>query len=205
MGYDLHITRREDWSAEGDDITADEWLEYVHSDPEFRISGINGPYFADWNGRSKHAEPWLNWSSGVIYTKNPDRALVDKMILIAKKLGAKVQGDDGEDYSDSSQIQDPDEASAAVANMPPPQLSTREPLQLTALRLGKRRFIIHYGIIRHGLPWALVLAGIFHIREHGWVFPHSLGEFGSSIFVLLAGSLTFGSWIGLSTWRKLMQ
>src|SRR5713101_2934592 len=109
MGYDLHITRRENWSDEGSAITSEEWLQYIRSDPEFHIPGANGPYFAIWSGRSKHTEPWLDWSNGQIYTKYPDRALVDKMIAVAQKLGAKVQGDDGEDYTDSSQIPDPDE------------------------------------------------------------------------------------------------
>ncbi len=102
MGYDLHITRREDWSDEGFDITAEEWVQYVHKDPELKIKGVNGPCYAVWSGQSEHSEPWLDWANGQIYAKNPDSPLIDKMIAIAKQLGATVQGDDGEIYDEKS-------------------------------------------------------------------------------------------------------
>jgi hypothetical protein len=51
-----------------------------------------------WSGKSKLNEPWLNWHDGNIETKNPDEALIDKMVAIARELGATVQGDDGEIY-----------------------------------------------------------------------------------------------------------
>jgi hypothetical protein len=98
MGYDLHITRRKDWSGTGNDITAQEWLAYVKKDPELLISPENGATFALWNGKSEYPDPWLDWSGGNIYTKNPDQALIDKMVAIAGDLHAVVQGDDGEIY-----------------------------------------------------------------------------------------------------------
>ncbi len=40
MGYDLHITRKENWSEEdGEDIPLDEWIEYIDSDSEMRLDG----------------------------------------------------------------------------------------------------------------------------------------------------------------------
>jgi len=98
MGYDFHITRRSDWADEGNDITAEEWLAYVRDDAGLTLSGTGGPYYAVWRGPSGHSEPWLDWSHGRIYTKNPDSPLIDKMIEIAERLGATVQGDDGEIY-----------------------------------------------------------------------------------------------------------
>lgn len=98
MGYDLHITRRKDWSATGNDITAAEWLAYVEQDSELSLRPENGPYLAGWSGKSEHAAPWLDWFEGNIYSKNPDAALVDKMVQIARALNAQVQGDDGEIY-----------------------------------------------------------------------------------------------------------
>ena len=98
MGYDLHITRRKHWPDTGDDITADEWLAHVRRDSELRLQPQAGPYFAEWIGPSELDEPWLDWSNGQIHTKNPDRALMDKMVVIASQLGATVQGDDGEIY-----------------------------------------------------------------------------------------------------------
>jgi len=98
MGYDLHITRRTDWSMMGNDIAAPEWLAYVARDPELSLWPENGPYMARWSGKSKHSDAWLDWFKGNVYTKNPDEALIEKMIHIAHELGATVQGDDGETY-----------------------------------------------------------------------------------------------------------
>src|SRR5688572_15851619 len=107
MGYDLHITRAEFHAMnEGHEITADEWMRYVQSDPELQHFPEGGEYFARWLGKSKYPDPWFDWSQGDIYTKNPDKPIVAKMLQIAKALGAHVQGDDGEPYEDTSQIPD---------------------------------------------------------------------------------------------------
>jgi len=98
MGYDLHITRREHWSAAGAEISKDEWLAYVQKDPELSFWPVNGPHMARWNGKSKHRDAWLDWFEGNIYAKNPEAPLIDKMVQIAEALNAQVQGDDGEIY-----------------------------------------------------------------------------------------------------------
>jgi hypothetical protein len=106
MGYDLHITRAEQWTeSEQLSITADEWLAYVATDPELRLAGYNGPYFALWSGPSKHPDPWFDWSRGCIETKNPDPPLIAKAIAIAHRLQARVLGDDGEAYLPNGQIE----------------------------------------------------------------------------------------------------
>jgi hypothetical protein len=94
MGYDLHITRREVWSDTGNDITAEERLAYVRCDSELQLQPLNGPYFAALRG----APGWLDWSDGCVYSKNPDTALIDKMVAISHQFAATVQGDDGEIY-----------------------------------------------------------------------------------------------------------
>ena len=98
MGYDLHITRRAHWSEKGDDISPNEWLTLVENDPELQLDNSNGPYFAVWQGPSTKTCYWLTWTDGQIYTKNPDDLIIGKMLKISRKLGAKVQGDDGEIY-----------------------------------------------------------------------------------------------------------
>jgi hypothetical protein len=99
VGYDLHITRARSWALNAKHrISEDEWLAYVGKDPELSLSPDGGPYFAKWSGKSKLSEPWLDWHEGNIETKNPDEALIDKMVAIARELGATVQGDDGEIY-----------------------------------------------------------------------------------------------------------
>lgn len=43
MGYDVHITRAEDWAEPGgEQISLDEWLAYVAADPELRLDGAAG-------------------------------------------------------------------------------------------------------------------------------------------------------------------
>lgn len=114
MAYEFHITRREYWEDDGPAITADEWLQYVKNDPELKIIEANGRHFVHWTGPSKLSEPWLDWLDGEIFTEDPDKALVDKMIAIAQNLKAEVQGDDGEAYADSSDVPDPGESDSSA-------------------------------------------------------------------------------------------
>ena len=100
MGYNLHITRAKFYCENyGQWISAEEWLRYVEKDPELKLTGYNGVYFALWSGKSEYPDPWLNWFEGNISSKNPDDLLIDKMVEIANNLNAKVQGDDGEVYT----------------------------------------------------------------------------------------------------------
>ncbi len=101
MGYDLHITRAEEWSDnESAPIPAEEWLLIVDEDPELRLVEANGPYFAVWRSPATGAEDdWLDWFEGNVYSKNPCDALIDKMVQIAGRHGAKVQGEEGEVYT----------------------------------------------------------------------------------------------------------
>ncbi|QYM91367.1 hypothetical protein [Dickeya zeae] len=103
MGVEFHITRADFW-ADNDEaqITADEWLSYIHSDDELSIDVKNGDYYALWSGFSLHDEPWLDWSAGNIYTKWPDTHLYRKMLKIAKYFNAQVMDDDGSVYHDES-------------------------------------------------------------------------------------------------------
>ena len=107
MGYDLHITRKEFHPCEGPMITPEEWLEIVQDDPELTISRQRGPYFADWSGPGKYP-CWLDYDNGNLYSKNPTDEMIDKMVQIAKRLDAKVQGDDGEVYHGAGQATDQD-------------------------------------------------------------------------------------------------
>ena len=98
MGYDLHITRRAQWADDGGpEITLEEWGAYVASDAEVRPDADNGPTDFLWAAHPR--EPWpLWWDRGTVSTKNPDDETVRKLVAIADRLGATVQGDDGEVY-----------------------------------------------------------------------------------------------------------
>lgn len=81
----------------------DEWLRYVESDSEVQRDLQNSPTDFLFLAHPKGAAP-LWWQGGDIYTKNPDKPTVQKMIEIAQQLGARVQGDDGEFYDDTSEV-----------------------------------------------------------------------------------------------------
>ena len=100
MGYDVHITRAEDWAMnEGHEITAREWHELIRRDADLRLAGYNGPHFVIWNAHPLDNEAWLDLVRGNITTKAPDEPLLRKMLEIAQQLNANVQGDDGELYT----------------------------------------------------------------------------------------------------------
>lgn len=117
MGYDLHITRMEDWSdADGPEITLEDWILYVSRDKSLKIdheksaasdpsvaSGAKEPghaFWADWPGRAAgEREAWVWHARGNLTAADPDAAFRRKLFLIADSLGAKLQGDGGEIYN----------------------------------------------------------------------------------------------------------
>ncbi|WP_326666134.1 hypothetical protein [Streptomyces sp. NBC_00385] len=81
MGYDVHITRRQNcWDEEGQDIRAAGWEAVVAAD----LGLMEVP---------------LWWDSGRIVSKNPSDAVIATTAEVAKTLGARVQGDDSEYYA----------------------------------------------------------------------------------------------------------
>jgi hypothetical protein len=117
MGYDIHITRKENWFDENDtnEITLNEWIDYIKSDNEMRLenqatamndNGFEVNYksngLAVWTSYSKSGldnnNAWFDLRAGNVTVKNPDEEIRNKIINIANRLNAKVQGDDGETY-----------------------------------------------------------------------------------------------------------
>ena len=110
MAYQLHITRAADWMHSSElPITASEWLKLVRTDSELIQDPARGPYFVRWAG-SQGRDRWLEWADGRINTKYPDGALLKKLVEIAGRLGAKVQGDGGEVYSGAEPVDEWQEA-----------------------------------------------------------------------------------------------
>ncbi|MGN6505181.1 MAG: hypothetical protein ACTHM6_06410 [Tepidisphaeraceae bacterium] len=99
MGYDLHITRKENWSdEEGELITSSEWVGVLDSDPELSRATDTGD---DTLAGALKGETVFWFDNGEITCKNPDESIIQKMVQIAERLGANVQGDDGERYPES--------------------------------------------------------------------------------------------------------
>jgi hypothetical protein len=104
MPYQLHITRASDWVNSGElPITTAEWLKLVRTDAELVQDSRHGPHFVRWAGSSERMH-WLEWTEGRINTAYPDGAFLRKLVTIAERLGAKVQGDGGEVYSGAEPV-----------------------------------------------------------------------------------------------------
>ena len=121
MGYEVHITRKQNWFDEGPEISLADWLDVVRADPEMRndgyaeatveegsVLGIEDPSMSVWLAYSGHLQggnmAWIWRSHGNVVTKNPDEEMLRKMALIAQSLSAKVQGDEGEVYGINGQL-----------------------------------------------------------------------------------------------------
>jgi len=121
MGYDLHITRRKDWSDDEPDISLAEWEAYVAGDPELQLTGIaetptpdgllqyKNPGLAVWTAHPS-GQVWFDLRDGGIAVKTPDEVTIEKMVSIARRLNARVQGDDGETYSGGGREPSPPKA-----------------------------------------------------------------------------------------------
>ena len=133
MGYDLHITRADDWVDESyPSIPLKEWLDYVESDPEMRLDNVaeadtpdgtlryENVGLAVWTAYARDGEAgnhaWFDFRNGRIVVKNPDEQIIAKMCRVADALQARVQGDDGEFYPealDQQRSQEPTQKSEA--------------------------------------------------------------------------------------------
>lgn len=109
MGYDLHITRRENWfDEEGPPITATEFETAVDHDPDLDLVPVPAGRLSDRDPVAQLVvdavlllESGLHWRAGRISGKNPSDLVVEAMCRLAKALNAQVQGDDGEFYEGS--------------------------------------------------------------------------------------------------------
>jgi hypothetical protein len=137
MGYELHITRKPEWSdLDGAEITLEEWLRYAGNDPELRIDGcaeaitpnvdvirIESEGLVAWvpNGDETIAPAtWFYWFAGNIDSKHPDDATRRKMFAIAQHFNASVQGDEGEFYGSDGHAIATSEISAYRVDSPKP-------------------------------------------------------------------------------------
>lgn len=172
MGYDVHVTRAEHWAQnEGHEILASEWLDLIEHDPELRLAGYNGPNFAIWSGDQSDAEAWLDWIDGNITTKNPSERLLGKMVEIARRLGARVQGDEGEWYPEAAAITD------ARQPLPFSNLCERSFLLAVCALLALPVLLGLNSVIEQRYPvgtprpiiWAISLAGVMFCCVMCWL------------------------------------
>ena len=109
MGYDVYITRAESWLDSKDSPISDaEWRALVAADPTLRINtrdyadretedgSIERQHPVEWSGSKDENCLWFQ--DGAIVCKNPSRQWISKMVEFAKKLGARVVGEEDEVY-----------------------------------------------------------------------------------------------------------
>lgn len=99
MSYDLYITRAEFWAASDEvPITLKEWQDLVEKDRDLRMEPKPGKGFASILAKGEPVS-WIMWSQGgYLSSKWPDDVTIKKMLQVARKLKANVQGEDGEPY-----------------------------------------------------------------------------------------------------------
>jgi hypothetical protein len=109
MGYNLYITRASSSLETAEHpIPEAEWKTIVESDPSLKVSpedyferrtddsGIERIYLVIWQEHPDGVPFWLD--DGAIKTKNPDDKTVEKMVQLAGSLGARVLGEEDEEY-----------------------------------------------------------------------------------------------------------
>ncbi len=112
MGYDIHITRAKRWDdSHTRPVLAHEWWACVLADEDLeRADGedaltaddpLQGGELAVWRGHPSGVLVLFEYSGGEIVVKNPDGPSIAKALAVARRLGAVVQGDDGETYYDA--------------------------------------------------------------------------------------------------------
>jgi len=114
MSYELFITKADySWEIEDSPIQEAEWLEVANKCAELKIS-MNDCYSRKGDdGQIENYHPWLITSlpdnpplwfiDGAINTTNPDIKTIKFMVNLAKRLDAKVIGEDGETYDESGE------------------------------------------------------------------------------------------------------
>lgn len=122
MGYDVHITRKGNWFDKSESgIGIDEWKALVLSDPDMRLEGhpsavvgggnilsMESEGLAAWTANAGTASSgntaWFHFRRGNVVVRNPDGATRVKMWQLARKLDAKVQGDECEVYGADGRV-----------------------------------------------------------------------------------------------------
>lgn len=98
-GYDLHITRKAFWADEtGPAISAAEWTAYVAADAQVQRDPDNSENDFIVLIGAERFPLWFDLERGEAYTNSPSDQAITKLIDIAQRLDAQVQGDDGEPY-----------------------------------------------------------------------------------------------------------
>lgn len=99
MGYGIHISRPRFWEGGPHKIGPDEWRNIVDTDPEFEASSeLEDEPLYYWKPHPERPFFRYTANSGYVTVETLDEIILSKMLQIAEKLGAEIQGDEGEFY-----------------------------------------------------------------------------------------------------------
>jgi hypothetical protein len=109
MGYELHITRAEEWlDSESTPISQDEWLR-VATDAGLAVMGsldLEGIGPQDIYVASAAANaPGLHWHEGRIVVSGASEVDISPLLDLARALDAHLVGDDDEQYPLGTTVQ----------------------------------------------------------------------------------------------------
>jgi hypothetical protein len=110
MGYNLYITRAPSWLERKDHpISPAEWQAIIDADATLVTNEADYDQHAASDGQLEmiHPTEWTEsidgnclWHvDGAIECKNPSPTWISKMVEIARRLGAKVLGEEDEEYT----------------------------------------------------------------------------------------------------------
>ncbi len=99
MGYRVYVTRAASFE-EGAQLPIEQgdWRAVIEADPELEAPDEAYPSYAVWTGRTRLIKAWIDWADGNLFTHGPDDAVLRKLIGLATRWGASVQGQRGERY-----------------------------------------------------------------------------------------------------------
>ena len=75
----------------------------MKEDGELVADPSHGAHAVIWSRADGRTGFWFDWCDGNVYTANPDRMTLAKVLQIARLLGARVLGDDGIEYTTPGQ------------------------------------------------------------------------------------------------------
>jgi len=102
MSYSIHVHRRDFWaddSSAARDIALDEWRKCIG---ELASLEPVGPISGAWVD-TEDGDVLFEWHEGVVSVDARSPAAVHAASVVASRLGARVQGDDGEWYGPAEQ------------------------------------------------------------------------------------------------------
>lgn len=146
MRYEVFVTRRDNWSDKGSDITLTEWLSYLSIDKSLQRDALfdsarsresDAPenpthvIWTEWPGQSDGKEARFRLEDGNVVASDSDEAIRKKLFIMAHVLEGKVQGIESEVYDADGKAL-PAKVEEKKKPVTPPKPEKSRPVEATA-------------------------------------------------------------------------